>query len=668
MKFQFLLVFFLLSPHPLWGERSEWHTAPAHREQLFEGYEKEPQTDLACSALSQIVPDLKTFKSVPTRIGAWMDLLSKHGTPRAATTPFSRAPALTSLRFPRHLMMADLSKYSKTKPGSLLGKLTLAAVKNQSGDFDIEFISWNQRTRTNDFGVIRNFNNPAKRKLVVNDKLKKDCMTCHKGGTTIFPYPRTEFDQSDILPIATVHELAKADPARFGPVKEATEKLLKKLNGDVSQFLSVINPGGAGHNVQPLRLEKDEKDWVKIIRSATYWTDGADTKIPIFGENLGNFSDLLNKNQALAELNEIALALGSERAKKFGRAYFGSQMVVAAEALAKKNIERAEELYAPFLKISGPAKDAIRQLANSLSEKDSKRVIQSSHSNNFLGLEPVRGIDGRYSDSSLKLREVLAYNEKREKGLAPTPLGFRVSNPDVFKGGGDYQPEARTLGDLLPNSESIVLLDEDHKLLIELISTATGSKNLKDKEKLLKAATVQADLLKKALESPLLDKLFMFGFPAHDEFMATFVPVLKEEIKRRGLPLAEVDEPTFPNCKPEGPLEAHPTAPGQEAKRGACAGCHVNDDAVGVVRFPFDPENRSAWEKALANPLTRPKTEQHLTRVVERLKDKDMPPKDSGEGKALAGDIKKQRELSNLLKYLESLEKKALMGSPAGIK
>ncbi len=142
---------------------------------------------LGCSSIGEYVA--ANQGRLPESISGWQKLIEANGGARRAIFPLSRAPAAVDFDFPRFLVGSRTAPSASTWTSrERTGDIFIGMVpdENDRGRHHLEFISWNPQRAAFDFGIIKDFNNPSRRKIVTSGPEIAACFSCHKNQGPIY--------------------------------------------------------------------------------------------------------------------------------------------------------------------------------------------------------------------------------------------------------------------------------------------------------------------------------------------------------------------------------------------------------------------------------------------------------------------------------------------------
>lgn len=605
--------------------------------------------NLGCSAISDLIR--VNGNRIPSSFRELVSLLDEHGSARGGVerviVPFSQAPGSSGLARPRVLIKVA-SNANGTVPDrnnqrhlNLNDRFFAALTSNTDGSQTLEFISWNKRRKAFDFGVIENFNNPSRRRVVSNPERTQQCLACHRTGGPIFPVApwSTTSDGHRATQMAMIERLGQADPEHYREIAEAVRRMRRESetatpSAPVRRLLErglITNEDVRGAVFREM-LEQNP-----VTRNARLFVGGEDTGVKLF--NFSNLDNLFFDPAVRTANNDLLLHQATQSLSVQNRRRFVREgMQALAASLFSENGGREER---------ATYQRSLRQLISPVLSN-----MHASRSDNLRNFSPSTGeelADEQRHDEANPFNEpsiqkVLRYDQQRQAGRATHRREMSPTSLDAFSPasyGGRDVVERFGDSDTGTGLESILgITAADRDFIRRSISFETDAH--------------KREIISRVLASRHLEQLAQTsnGFPTREQFLRTLSRAVEEERARLKLP---ADGARYlENLQSDDACltsEAPQTGQGARAQpSGNCRSCHVGGEAVRPL--PFDPENRTEWTRRLSssNVAEHDAARRLRSETIRRLTGDGarMPPTDSNEATNFTADQRRE-----LIEFLE---------------
>ncbi len=544
--------------------------------------------ELDCSEMGRLIRE--NGNNIPTSLKDFARYFKeKQGGVKRAIVYATQATNQASLALPRILL----------SPNERSNRLFLAFNFSKTGERLLEFISWNEKKREYDFGVVENYDKPEKRKIIANVELRNTCIKCHKSEgphLTISSWPNSVATSGSME--AFVRRQVEVDPEHY-----------KKLWSDILRGNSSFYAA------------RNNKRNSTIMKNAKLYIDKEDSGLPLFSPDDLSFQE---------DLAEYDFRVRTATSHNLFHQIF-------------KTLSRAEQQH--YLSF------ATRLLSTDLIGSGSRpRILNEGQA--IKGSIINKAFDLPLATKSNSLRAMNAFDFQVLDFLSPAgtlAVDARVQNGEKF------------LFDPISSDKAFAEMDKDQvrNLLLgwfgEKTSDGTDVNPIGTLDQLVGITTqdkehisdlfsnVPGNLLqgisRAVVNSQNIRDLSLAGntIPSRKTYMTALTTAIRTELKARNIKVPVTteyenelvqDNPcgNFSQNESRQPLHIH-----TDRSSSRCFSCHEGDP--GIPKFLFDPASKEEWKKWLtgSDEKKRQYAQRLAPNVIKRINSKDapMPPEDS---------------------------------------
>lgn len=614
---------------------------------------------LTCSAISDLVK--VNGNKLPSSFSDLVSLLDRHGSARGGVervvVPFSQAPGSSGLGRPRVLIKVasapngNFPDRDNKKHLNLNNRFFAALTSSPDGSQTLEFISWNKRKKAFDFGVIENFNNPSKRKVISDPAKTQQCLTCHKTGGPIFPVApwSTTADGHGATQMAMIERLAQEDPQNYKTLNATIQQLRRDSEtATPSERLQRLSDGRPVSRDQVFRELLRENP---VVRNARLIVGGENTGLRLFdfsNLDINNFDSSVRTANDHLNLHQATNSLKIDNRRRVIR---DGIRALAATLLSNTQGEGQRTTYDRTLT------DLVRPALTGVPAYRSTNLRSFSPSTGQeLADETVH--DEASSGNEQSIKRILGYDTERKAGRTRVLRGTSPTEAESYSARTNFQNR-----DILKRFGISTALNPFSSGLANVLGITEADRTLLRSLLPHGAQVSEQEVINRVLSSPQFEQLVLLGdgFPTREQFIRYLAKAIRDEGKKtKSAILPEVapdyldhltadDECLVPDSTTasNGGIGGQAPAP----TSGNCRSCHVGEQAV--KRLPFDPENRTEWIRWLnsSNARERDRARAFLSETVRRLKGEGdrMPPSDSDEARTFSANQRRE-----LIEFLES--------------
>lgn len=569
--------------------------------------------NLACSEISRVIRE--NGNELPTSLKGFVEYFNQHqGGVRRAPVVASQATRPSSLQYPRVLIT----------PNERRNRLFMA-FDFAKGERNLEFISWNQKKKEYDFGVIEHYDDPKRRNIISNPELRKDCIKCHK-----FESPHLQIGDWENM-------LAEPDGIRLFIQRQA------EVDPDNYRVLwnHMQSLGPASKSYSELHSE------LHSLIDAKIHIDGEDTGLLIFPE--GEYPGIVGSGLASHRDDSITdTGVYDNRVRVAGSHNLFHQTFKQLTLAQKQNyLKFASQLLTSDL-MGGNSRDSLlgeRNFLKSIIIDKAKQLPlynKSTILDGFLNFQVVN------QDLSIVNRTGLHMLELDKKMRRGEPIfKYPVSSDQAFVSENHEEDLAKWFGEYFRRRDDDDPKEDLNGTLDVLFGTTSEDKNQIDFLLSKVSPSYREEIVKKVVSSQALSDFALKSgdIPDRKSYVTMLRDSIKNELRKKHMQIpsssTSVDYETrlsqddpcnkihlskYPNRIQVG----EPKTKNDHAT-SRCFSCH--DNKPGIPVFRFDVGSGTAWKTWLTNAdlEKRHYASQLATKVMGRLNNPDspMPPTDA---------------------------------------